>query len=132
VDNVDPSIILGQIAYVQSLSVAIIGGIFGVIMKWQERRRERERKDDLEYREKREREEAEYKADRDAKEKARKEFDTAQLNLVFAVSNGLLVLLHAAHGDQVNGNVDAAIASIQKAKGECNMLTNENAIDNLS
>jgi len=28
--------------------------------------------------------------------------------------------------------VDAAIASIQKAKGECNMLTNENAIDNLS
>ena len=131
-ENVDPSIIIGQLAFVEGIGIAFISGIFGVIMKWQERRRENERKDDLEYRERREREEAEYKAEREAKEKARKEFDTARLNLAFAVSNGLLVLLHAAHGDQVNGNVDAAIASIQKAKGECNMLTNENAIDNLS
>lgn len=131
-ENVDPSIILGFFALVEGIGIAFISGIFGVIMKWQERRREKERKDDLEYREMREREETEYKAEREAKEKARKEFDTAQLNLSFAVSNGLLVLLHAAHGDQVNGNVDAAINSIEKAKGKCNALTNENAIDNLS
>ena len=140
---VDSNVIIAQMTLVEGLGIAIIGGIFGVVMKWQDAKHERERqkdrdradelrKQDLEYREERERIEAEREAEMEAKEKARKELDTARLNLSFASVNGLMVLLHAAHGDQVNGNVDKAIESIEHAKGECNKLTNKNAIEHVS
>ena len=129
---IDNSVVIAQLGLIEVIGCAVITGIFGVVMKWQEKRRNKEREDDLEYRKMREEEEARYKAELLAKEKARKELDTARLNLSFATANGLMVLLHAAHGDQVNGNVDKAIESIDKAKGECNALTNKNAIEHVS
>lgn len=60
-------------------------------------------------------------AERDELRQAR---DACLYELIFSVANACEVLLHSAHGDNVNGNVDKALASLVKAKSECNRVFN--------
>lgn len=71
----------------------------------------------------------EYRKKQDERETARVERDTALYDLVFATASGTEVLLHQAHGDHINGNVEEALASIKAAKAECNHVFNRQAAE---
>lgn len=62
-----------------------------------------------------------------AREQQRMERDTCLYDLMFATAEGTEVLLHSAHGEKMNGNVDEALESIKKAKAECNRVFNRQA-----
>lgn len=132
ISMVDTNVLVAQLGFVEAIGCAIVAGVFGMLMKRQDRKQKAEREADLKYREEREREEAAEKAERKAKEMAKKEFDKAKLDLLFATATGLDVALQALHGDEVNGNVEEARRSISKAKSECNRLTNGNAVEYFS
>lgn len=66
----------------------------------------------------------EYRKTREEAEKMREERDAALYALVFANSTGTEVLLHAAHGDHMNGNVDSALLDIHEAKANLNNICN--------
>lgn len=70
---------------------------------------------------------AAYRKERDERDKAREERDACLYDLVFATATGTEVLLHQAHGERVNGNVEEALESIKKAKSECNHVFNRQA-----
>ena len=55
------------------------------------------------------------------------EYELAKLELLFATANATDVLLQAAHGDHLNGNVEQAMQSIREAKSECNHVVNRKA-----
>ena len=129
---VDPSVLVAQIGVVEVVGSGIIAGVFGLLMNRQSKKRDAEREADLEYRRQREDEEAAERAERQEKEKARKLFDAAKLDLMFATVNALDVALQAIHGDKMNGNVDEARESIKAAKAECNKLTNQNTVEHLN
>lgn len=120
-------VIVAQIGLIQALGVAVIGGIFALLQHRAKAQREAEREEALEYR--KQREETERKRERDAEEReeARKELSAAMLGLVFSVAEGTEVLLRQAHGERVNGNVDAALKSIESARGKCNGIVNKMA-----
>ena len=61
------------------------------------------------------------------REVAREERDTHLYDLIFATASGTEVLLHQAHGEQVDGNVDDALDQIKRAKAECNHVFNRQA-----
>lgn len=61
------------------------------------------------------------------REVAREERDTNLYDLIFATASGTEVLLHQAHGEQVDGNVDDALDQIKRAKAECNRVFNRQA-----
>lgn len=48
----------------------------------------------------------------------REKLDKAKGKVLIATMEGVTVLLHQAHGDKLNGNVDAAIDHIIEAKSE--------------
>ena len=48
----------------------------------------------------------------------REKLDKAKNKVLVATMDGVLVLLHQAHGDKLNGNVTAAIEDIRDAKDE--------------
>lgn len=77
------------------------------------RNTKQDREENRKYRERREEEEA-ARIDRDAKLYA----------LVFADCTGTEVLLHQAHGERLNGNVEAALSDIRNAKAELNAVCN--------
>lgn len=91
------------ISAVEALGVAIIGGIITI----------NRRKDEA------------GRAMQAEKDKARERRDACNYNLLFSVADGVEVLLEQAHGDEMNGNVDVALASVRHAKSECNRLYNE-------
>lgn len=99
----DTAIIVAVVALFQGVTVAIINGILS-----------RNRKED----EARERK-------RDNEQRAREERDAAVYDLTFALANGVEVLLHQAHGERLNGNVEDALNQITRAKSECNHLFNK-------
>lgn len=68
-----------------------------------------------------------YREAREQRDKAREERDARLYDLVFASASGTEVLLHQAHGEQVNGNVDEALGQIRQAKAECNHVFNRQA-----
>lgn len=90
-----PEIMVALIGAVEAIGVAIIGGLIA---------RNQKRSDE--------------------QQTAREQRDACLYDLVFAVASGTEVLLHNAHGEKVNGNVDEALASIHDAKGECNRVFN--------
>lgn len=101
----DTAVIVALIAAVQAVGVAVIGGLFAYYNK-----------------------RADTRASEAAEvERMREEIDSCMYDLVFASANALEVLLHKAHGDHVNGNVDDALESIKSAKSECNHLLNKHA-----
>lgn len=100
-----PEVIVAIIAGVQAIAVAVIGGIIQLNAKKTER-----------YREKKE-----------EQEELRKSRDKALYELVFADSTGTEILLHHAHGDNLNGNVEAAIQSISNAKQNLRSICTETA-----
>lgn len=109
----DPTVLIAIIGCMQAIVVALIGGLFSYQNK---------KTDD--YRNQRDvkkKEEAEHLKERD---KQRMERDTALYDLMFSVAGGTEVLLHKAHGDNLNGNVDDALKSIKEAKAECNKVFN--------
>ena len=110
-------IIIAVVALIQGIGVALVQGMMS-----------RKEKDTQEYREKREKAEKEAEDERKARDQSRKELDLAILGLAFATSEGTEVLLHQAHGDQVNGNVDKALKSIGDARSRCNEIVNKAAI----
>lgn len=61
------------------------------------------------------------------REDEREERDARIYDLIFATASGTEVLLHQAHGEQVNGNVDDALDQIKRAKAECNHVFNRQA-----
>lgn len=105
----DPTVIVAVITAVQAVGVAVIGGLFAVYT-----RRAEERADEVARK-------------RDESDRMRQEIDSCMYDLVFATANAMEVLLHHAHGDHINGNVDEALESIKSAKAECNHLLNKNA-----
>ena len=48
----------------------------------------------------------------------------AEINAIMASCRANLVLLHQAHGDKLNGNVDEAIVSVNKALDGMNNVVN--------
>lgn len=90
-----PEIMVALIGAVEAIGVAIIGGLIN--------RNHREAEE---------------------QQTAREQRDACLYDLVFAVASGTEVLLHNAHGEKVNGNVDEALASIHDAKTECNRVFN--------
>lgn len=90
-----PEIMVALIGAVEAVGVAIIGGLIN-----------------------RNRREAEEQ------QTAREQRDACLYDLVFSLASGTEVLLHQAHGERMNGNVDEALESIHKAKTECNKLFN--------
>lgn len=96
-------VIVAIIGAIEAIGVAIIGGIITA----------NRRKDEAD------------QVARAEKEQARERRDACNYNLLFSVADGVEVLLEQAHGDKMNGNVDAALASVRHAKSECNRLYNE-------
>lgn len=101
----DSGIIIAIIGAIEAVGVAIIGALVA---------RSNKRTEDAE------------KA-RGEREQAREERDACLYDLVFASASGTEVLLHQAHGEQVNGNVDDALDQIKLAKAECNHVFNRQA-----
>lgn len=101
----EPTITVAIIGMIEALGVAIIGGLLA---------RANKRSED-------------YQKQAAEREHAREERDARLYDLIFAVSSGTEVLLHNAHGEKVNGNVDEALAEIRKAKAECNHVFNKQA-----
>ena len=61
-----------------------------------------------------------YRKKREKRDEERKERDEAIYNLVLANASGTEVLLHQAHGEKLNGNVEDALNSIHAAKSHYN------------
>lgn len=99
----EPSIMVAIIGAIQGVGVAIIGSIAAKTNKRNE----------------------EYRKRREETDRRREERDAALYALVFADSTGTEVLLHQAHGDHLNGNVEDALNSIRKAKGKFNEICNQ-------
>ena len=116
----DTEVVIAIVSLIEGIGVAIIGVIVANINKKNEQ-----------YRLIREQKEAVLRQRQEEKEKQKQAFDTAKLDLLFATANGTDVLLQAAHGDKINGNVNDARKSISKAKAECNRITNKVTVENL-
>lgn len=101
----EPTITVAIIGMIEALGVAIIGGLLA---------RSSKRSEDYQ----------KQAAEREAK---RVERDACLYDLVFATASGTEVLLHQAHGEHVNGNVDETLAEIHAAKAECNKVFNRQA-----
>jgi len=104
------------IGLIEAIGVAVIGAIV-----------QRNKKNAEAYRDKREKEEAARAAEARERDEARTELIACMYDLTFASATGTEVLLHQAHGDKINGNVDSALESIDRAKSKCNHLLNKNA-----
>lgn len=113
----DSAIVVAIIAAVEAIGVAVITGLVS-----------RQKADAEAYRKKREAQEAEAKAAQAERERRREQRNTAMLSLLFADAEGTEVLLHKAHGDDVNGNVDEALGSIRRAKADLNHIVNMEAM----
>ena len=111
----EPAVIIAIIGAAQAITVAALGGIFAHLTKKAEMKAEANREADLKYRK-----------EREERDKLREERDEAIYNLVLAEASGTEVLLHKAHGDQTNGEVDDALSSIRSAKSAYNKLANKN------
>ena len=101
----DASIIVAIVGGIEAIGVALIGALVA---------------------------HANHKADNHAKnaeasERKRVERDACLYDLVFATASACEVLLHQAHGERVNGNVDEALDEIRTAKSECNRIFNRQA-----
>jgi len=114
---VDTTVIVAIIGAIEGLGIALIGLLVSSINRKNEQ-----------YRSKREEREAKERAAQKEKEQLREEFEAAKLDLTFATANAVDVLLVAAHGDEINGNVESARDSITKAKSECNHILNRQAV----
>ena len=106
-----------------AIIVAIIGAIEGVGVAIIGLMVARSNRKSEEYRNQR----AERDKAQDERDKLREERDASLYDLVFASASGTEVLLHQAHGEQLNGNVDEALRQIQAAKAECNHVFNRQA-----
>lgn len=91
----EPSVVVAIIGAIEAIGVAVIGGLISRNQKRSE-----------------------------SAQKAREERDSCLYNLMFATASGTEVLLHQAHGEQLNGNVEDALRDIQNAKAKCNSLFN--------
>ena len=100
-----PEVIVAIIAGVQAIAVAIIGGLIQKNAKKTER----------------------YREEKEEQYELRKKRDKALYELVFADSTGTEILLHQAHGDHINGNVESAINSISTAKQNLRSVCTETA-----
>lgn len=116
----DTQVIIAIVAGIEAIAVAIIGGLFGYYTKKVERRADESRAESLAYRETREQHDREVA-----------DFNAKLLDLSFASANGVEVLLEAAHGDSVNGNVEKALKSLENAKSACNHSVNERVAKSL-
>lgn len=94
----DASVLVAVIGAIEAVCVAVVGGIIN-----------RNRKAD------------------EQRQTMREERDSALYGLVFANASGTEVLLHQAHGERLNGNVEAAIDSIGTAKAKFNEVCNRQA-----
>ena len=99
----DATIVVAIIGAIEGIGVAIIAGMFARFNKRNE----------------------EYRAKREERDKKREERDANMYDLLFATANGTEVLLEAAHGDKLNGNVEKALTSIRNAKSNCNHIANQ-------
>ena len=91
----EPTVMVAVLGLIEGIGVAIIGGLLS--------RSSRKRA---------------------AEDEARRKRDEAIIDLALANAEGTEVLLHQAHGDHLNGNVEHALASIGKAKSAYNHLCN--------
>lgn len=98
--------IIAVIGLIQAVSVAIIGGLIS------RSNNERKARDDR----------------ADEREEKREKRDLAIYELLFANTDGTMVLLHQAHGDHLNGNVEKAMKSIDEAKKKFNDICNEEVV----
>ena len=96
-------VIVAIIGAIEAIGVAIIGGIITANRRKDESDRE----------------------ERAKKEEAREIRDSANYDLLFAVADGVEVLLEQARGDKLNGNVDKALKSVELAKSQCNHFYNK-------
>lgn len=101
----DSTIVVAIIGAIEGIGVAIIGGLISRYTKQTDQ----------------------YRKAREEKDRLREERDACLYDLMFATAGGTEVLLQAAHGDEMNGNVDDALSSIKKAKSECNHVFNRQA-----
>lgn len=71
------------------------------------------------------------KSAKDAKEyrDRREKIDHAKWKVLLATQEGVTVLLHQAKGEKLNGNVEAALASIEEAKAELTEVQIEELLD---
>ena len=111
----DSTIIVAIVGAVEGIGIAIIGLIVSGINRKNE-----------EYRNKREQREQKEREQRKRQAELLKEYETAKLDLIYATARATDVLLQAAHGDHINGNVEKARESISKAMSECNHVVNRN------
>lgn len=81
--------------------IAAIGGVVAAYVSTKNRQdAERAQKETKDYREKRER------------------IDTAKWQVLLSTMEGVTVLLHHAKGEQLNGNVEAALTGIEQARDD--------------
>ncbi|MBR0403786.1 MAG: hypothetical protein IJI68_00980 [Eggerthellaceae bacterium] len=95
-------VIVAIIGAIEAIGVAIIGGIITAYRRKDEADRKAQAERDL----------------------AREKRDSANYDLLFSVADGVEVLLEQAHGDKMNGNIEAALNSVRKAKSNCNHIYN--------
>lgn len=105
----EPTVTVAIIAAFQAIGVAVIGGLFTHYTRKAEARAKA------------------LTNEEESRKESRQNMQACMYDLVFANTNALEVLLHQAHGDKINGNVDEALDSIKKAKTKCNSLLNETA-----
>jgi len=106
----DAGIVIAIISSVEGIGVAFIGYMIS-----------RSNKKANDYRVMREK----LDAERDEREKDARKIREASYGLLFALADGLDVLLHKAHGDKLNGEVEKAIDAIDGAKDKLDHMANK-------
>ena len=105
-----PEVIAAIIAGVQAIAVAVIGGLIQRNAKKTER----------------------YREQKEEQYELRKKRDKALYELVFADSTGTEILLHQAHGDHLNGNVEAAREKAKEARDAYRAFIHDQAAHNVA
>lgn len=137
-ETVNTEVLVHQIMFAEGIGAAIITGLFALLLKHFERRGEekrleaekkaaQEREDDRKKAAEDRKADLAYRKEREEREKLKRTRDALMYDMAFASANGVDVLLRAAHGEKVNGNVDKALESLDEAMSKCNHFVNDNA-----
>ena len=124
-EMIDTAALATVLGTVEVLGAAFITGLFAYFTKRAEVKAQKQREEDREEAERQRKADLEYREERERLESERQERDEAIYGVVLTTARGTELLLQQAHGEKLNGNVEAALTSMNKAIGRYNNLANK-------